>query len=470
MWDILPSANEVATLSGSNLYLRGKTLVFPAEAKKEIQQIRKKSSQPSGRLFIRKDRLIQSFILIASLEIGQGLLLKKERLMDHIFAISIDDSLYIASPLVSDPAQGFRLRIEIRRVRGNIGRPGLNLLGFFSPPDAVRVREKEPGRWKLINHHEFDGRLEDMFSRTSLHLTLTGYVHDITIQGGSSFSHASFAEAVVSSHDAGDWVADLDLLNETLLERLIYIKAWGKCRGRSEAGKPPGKQLLTIENWEELLDPPQAPAVFRAHGNWQARLAATFICLRNGYLTLLFGSHGCWDCAFKHLSRAEPDVILCPIRPKSQSRGNHGREQLEPFHPIISGLGFEQGTDVPDKDQDIPDLEPLKEDSSSDLAEPVFPYQYEISVKQSNSSKENGEATVIDNASALNANMASVEAGLEAEGGYILSEGSSNENERVPGSRDFENEDEDDVESQESAREDKEWPRDRGPRPIVFIL
>jgi hypothetical protein len=400
LWDILPNASGIATPSpGKKGSLGGAALVFPDVASPKPLRPRK---SPPIRFLNRKDRLIQGFALIASLESGQNLHLGKEHLRHHIFAISIDDSLYIASPLVSDPSQGFGESLEIRRVRGNIGRPGLNLLGFFSPLDAVRMRGKEPGRWKIINHYEFDGRIEDFFSSTSLHLGLTGYVRDIAIQGSSRFSNTSFVEAVVSCHDAGHWVADLDLFNGSVIKQLIFIKLMTKCRGRSKAGEPPGKHLLSIENWEELLDPPPVPVVFRAHGNWQARLAGTFICLKNGYLTLLFGGHGCWDCAFKTLSRAEPDVILRPIKPKSQSPSEPGREEPESSHSIISHSEFEQDIDVLGKDLDIPDTEPLKEDSSSDLAEPVSTQEEESSVQPLLYSKEKSESTVMDTASAVN--------------------------------------------------------------------
>jgi hypothetical protein len=83
---------------------------------------------PSG--FLDQMRLEQSFALIATFEIGQDIFSNRS-LMRHVFAISVDDSLYIASPLLGDPGSGFGGPPEIRRVRGNIRRPGLNLLGYF---------------------------------------------------------------------------------------------------------------------------------------------------------------------------------------------------------------------------------------------------------------------------------------------------------------------------------------------------
>lgn len=473
MWDLLLGGREIdpTWILERSRELQAATLIFPTLAVKTTEQKQSKSSKlPSARLLGRNGQLVQSFKLIASLEIGQDLRLGSELLMDHIFAISIEDSLYIASPLMSDPVPGFGGDIEIRRVRGNIGRPGLNLLGFFSPSAAIRMREKEPLKWSLINHHEFDGKLEDFFSSTSLHLTLTGYIHNIALRGGSRFPSACFAEVVVSSHDAGNWVADLDLFNQSLIQELILITRLGNCCGSVEAGKPPDKQLRTIENWEELLDPPPVPAVFRAHGNWQARLAATFICLKNGYLTLIFGNHGCWNCAFAHLSQAEPGVILRPTHPKSPSSGSPRQERLQSSHSMISCSELEQETDVLDNDQDIPDPEPLKEDSSSDVTELSFTDQDGISIKPLENMKEMGDSTGIDTVRALNTDKVHVEAGLEAESRYILSEESSDESHGVSRPQSSGSEDEGYKRTQEGVRKKRDWPQDCGPRPIVFIL
>jgi len=297
--------------------------------------------------------------------------------MEEVFAISVDDSLYIASPMLGDPELGFSSLPEIRRVRGNIGRPGRNFLGFFSPHGTVKAREKEPGMWNAINHHEFDGRLDDCFSQTTLHLGITGYVHEVATQGSSRFPKVTFAEAVVSCHDAGQWVADLDIVDADLISRLILITAQKKdCSGCDGAGKVPGRDLVTIENWEELLDPPHTPAVFRAHVNWQARLAAVLLCLQNGYLTLLFGSHGCWNCAFEHLLKADSWMESSPSRSSSQSRGPARPEEHESFPSRTPRSEPEQAAGISSDDKEMPNQEPLKEDSNSrqnelDFAEEV---------------------------------------------------------------------------------------------------
>lgn len=91
--------------------------------------------------------------------------------LEQVMAISIGDSLYVAAPLLSDPAASLA-PYELRRVIGNIGRAGLALL---IPPKNPLVRSPDSGMWSVVNHEMFDGKLEDNFTSTSLHLGFTGY-------------------------------------------------------------------------------------------------------------------------------------------------------------------------------------------------------------------------------------------------------------------------------------------------------
>jgi hypothetical protein len=73
---------------------------------------------------------------------------------------------------------------------------------------------KEPilEEWSLINHREFDGKLEGNFGNTSLQLSLAGYELPVTRNHGSRVQEASHLEAVVSAHDQDEWVADVNIL------------------------------------------------------------------------------------------------------------------------------------------------------------------------------------------------------------------------------------------------------------------
>jgi hypothetical protein len=56
----------------------------------------------------------------------------------------------------------------------------------------------------------------------------------------------------------------------------------------------------SIDSWEELLDEPGTVGIFRAHGNWAARLAAVSILSRNEIGGHNFGVLGpepfCLEC------------------------------------------------------------------------------------------------------------------------------------------------------------------------------
>ena len=225
--------------------------------------------------------------------------------LEQVMAISIGDSLYVAAPLLSDPAanlEGF----EVRRVVGNIGRAGLALL---IPPQNTLVRSLKSERWNVVNHELFDGKLENNFTSTTLHLGFTGY--EFPMMGGEHggrFVDAFFIEAVVSVHDSGEWVADLDIMKALSSPSLNAIVQQPHCRS-SPAGSMPSHELVAIDNWQELLDAPGEAAVVRAHGNWQARLAAAVVSVVRGHPTILFQGHGCWSCGIKTMEHIESTLL-----------------------------------------------------------------------------------------------------------------------------------------------------------------
>lgn len=53
-------------------------------------------------------------------------------------------------------------------------------------------------------------------------------------------------------------------------------------RQRSDRNQSSFKAYISIDTWEELLDPPLAFGIFLAHGNWAARLAALCIEAKEG--------------------------------------------------------------------------------------------------------------------------------------------------------------------------------------------
>ncbi|KAI1634652.1 hypothetical protein F4809DRAFT_617698 [Biscogniauxia mediterranea] len=221
-----------------------------------------------------------------------------------VLAISTEDTLYIASEILGDPMTTTSKVYNLRRVRGNIGRPGITLIGWFSD-QSMECRRADPMKWQVVNHNIFDGKPENYFGNTSLHLQLTGYATDINVGRHNRVANGAFVDAAVSAYDKGEWLSDFNLLDIFKVPGFDLVVPIDGCTG-DVVGNLPEEELVTIENWEEFLSPhPSTPAVVKCHGNWQARLTALAMCTHLGYRPILFGRHGCWRCALKLLSREE---------------------------------------------------------------------------------------------------------------------------------------------------------------------
>lgn len=222
---------------------------------------------------------------------------------NSLIAISTDDSLYVDPVSLGRVAADNMSTLELCRVRGNVGRPGLSLIGCFAPIPQTEWRQPKMDTWDVINPNNFHGKLEDTFSGTSLHLKITGWTREIDFGGNKCVPDGAFIEAAVSAHDSGTWLSDLSF--PLPRNGLFIIHKEGNCTGDTPViGAMPPEDFVLAENWEGLLTPHHAlPAVVMCHGNWQARMTAVSLSLRKGYRTLLFDRHGCWQCAFRHLDR-----------------------------------------------------------------------------------------------------------------------------------------------------------------------
>ena len=88
-----------------------------------------------------------------------------------VMAISSRNSIFIAGTLLSDPAKVVQ-GPDIRRVVGNVGKPGITLL--VSPQNPL---VKPPSRdFRVITHDKYDYQRLDSFSGTSLHLSFTKWM------------------------------------------------------------------------------------------------------------------------------------------------------------------------------------------------------------------------------------------------------------------------------------------------------
>jgi hypothetical protein len=260
--------------------------------------------------------LVDTFACIASFELGSPNISIDG--MDEVIALSTGNSIYISQHLLCDPSEDYRCN-EVRRIEGNIGKSGLALL---IPPKDPMFKRLNGDTWNLINHSDFDGKFEDNFGSTSLHLSFTNYEFPVDLGVRSVYHHeAYFVEALVSIYDKGSWIADLDILaafgSPDLTKLTIGRHRPGSgCRLEdsidgpiqplventtvSESGTAIAKfHATSIDSWNELLDSPEDICVLRAHGNWISRLSATVLSSQLGYQIFLVPfdcTDICWQC------------------------------------------------------------------------------------------------------------------------------------------------------------------------------
>lgn len=230
----------------------------------------------------------QAFACLAMFESGQHDI-DPGQLID-VMAMSSGDSIYVSAALLTDPYDE-TLPGDIRGVMGNIGRPGIT---FLVPPKDPLIKQVSIDEWPLIERHEFDGCLSDHFQNTSLHLSFTTAETPINIgfSGGQDLE-ACILETLFSVYECGRWIADLNVSNLTTAKRLSRLC---RCTTQHTAGSW-RSNMTCIDSWLGLVDAPEDKvSLVRAHGNWQARLAASSISLALGYSTILLPNDVCWQC------------------------------------------------------------------------------------------------------------------------------------------------------------------------------
>ena len=212
--------------------------------------------------------------------------------LQSVMAVSVGDSIYAAAELVSDP---WSVTTKVTRAHGNVGKPGVSLL---VPPLRPKVRKPATNEWNVINHDEWDGRCQDSFENTSMHLLLTeSRIPYARESDGARDIQAFFQEAVVQVYDKGTWVGDVDLVKTLSGRPSTTWTVPAECphgtvpTDYSRSKKP--EKIVTIDNWFELLDRPACPAVVRSAGNWIGRLAATGLCSNIEFRTLILPQTSC---------------------------------------------------------------------------------------------------------------------------------------------------------------------------------
>jgi hypothetical protein len=247
---------------------------------------------PKASLYPREEmRRQNSFACIVLFETGH-INLKPEDL-DPVLALSIDNSIYVAGQVLSDPFNHIPGH-DIRHLVGNIGHPGVSLM---IGPQSPRVRGLSCD-WHLVQHDNYDWKREDNFKRTSLHLSFTKWKVPLpTVNLGSIDHEVHFLESVVSLCDRGEWVADLDILGKGK-EMPERVDLECTCDGKDVGHEAWTRKIICLDNWEEFLDRPSSMCIVRAHGNWAARLAAVSLLNQQGLgnrIGILGPKKLCWE-------------------------------------------------------------------------------------------------------------------------------------------------------------------------------
>ena len=136
-------------------------------------------------------------------------------------------------------------------------------------------------------------------------------------------------EAVVSAHDRGKWISDL---NPLLVLRSRFIQkstaTSTKCSHTivERICSKDDARLISIDNWEELLEKPEGAAVVRAHGNWLARLATAAVSVSKRYDTIVVTDDRCEKCRIREDKRWR---LLSARRGKK--KGHHISDRFRDF-------------------------------------------------------------------------------------------------------------------------------------------
>ncbi|CVL04921.1 uncharacterized protein FMAN_12946 [Fusarium mangiferae] len=226
-------------------------------------------------------------------------------------------------PLACDPSDDVK-DYELKRFTGNIGRSGLTLL---IPPKTPMIMKLEETSWRVMSSSEFDGKSENYFPKTSMHLSFTEYYVPLVQSGDvqEQDSQVFLLESVVSIYDAGRWIGDVDVL-KCLASPLVSYMPEISCRGNHPGYKFVG--ISSLETWDDVLDPPLGDGIIRAQGSWLARLAIVTIFVEaqeatDGERISVLSSNTCWGCS-------RPDEYF------SLSRFTHGHSLSAICIPSIS--------------------------------------------------------------------------------------------------------------------------------------
>lgn len=213
------------------------------------------------------------FSCIAFMETGK-ISLDAERL-EQVIALSSGNSLFVSNRLLTDPYDDV-VESSVTRIVGNVGLPGVNLL---IPPAASPLTLSLNASFRAVTYAPFNGRREDNFKGTTLHLSFTSHKFPLDYGVTGIVDHqVFFVESIISIHDSGQWVADLDILEAFGISDEDRVRIPRRLRQKI-CTHPEGmldtvlEGITSIDTWEEVLDTCPNVNIIRAHKNWPARLA-----------------------------------------------------------------------------------------------------------------------------------------------------------------------------------------------------
>lgn len=222
--------------------------------------------------------------------------------LSEVVALCFEDSIFVSGILLSDPATE-SLGISMRHLVGNIGQAGMV---FMVAPMDPRIRPPTYDS-RLVRQHSYDGKCTDKFGGTSLHLSFTNWKFALDWNNAGEIDQQVFLlESVISVQDKGKWVADINVLElESSEPQVIQFR----CDCDREAPPPLTEDILSLESWEQILNPPPSVGIIRSNRNWAARLAAITILAqqRQGHAAVVLGNDPiCWSCLEDLYSEPEP--------------------------------------------------------------------------------------------------------------------------------------------------------------------